>query len=168
MTRKISTLISLLLIISSLFSFTSCSLSAGYVTRAELEDALSSAGGGEVNAGDNYSINISSSAQNDIIAAAKGLLSAVSIYCNFTVYRSSGYGPASQKYESTEQTAGSGVIYRIDKENGDAYIITNYHVVYYHQSAEPNYISSDIKIYLYGQEYTKYAIPATYIGGSMN
>ena len=168
MNRKISTLISLLMIISSVFAFTSCSLNGGYVTKAELDKALSSVGGGEVNAGDNYSINISSNVPNDIIAAGKGLLSAVSVYSKFTVYRSSGFGPSSQKYESTAQSAGAGVIYKLDKESGDAYIITNYHVVYYHQSAQPNYISNDIKVYLYGQEYTKYAIPATYIGGSMN
>lgn len=169
MNRKISTIILVLLILASLFSFTACSLGGGgYITKAELDRALSSVGGGSVSAGDNYNINISSNAPNDILSAGKGLLSAVSVYCKFTVYRSSGFGPASQKYESTEQTAGSGVIYRLDKEKGDAYIITNYHVVYYHQSASPNYISNDITVYLYGQEYSKYAIPATYIGGSMN
>ena len=168
MNRKISALLSALLVLVLTLSLSACSLSGvGYVTKDELNAALSSVGGGEVNAGDNYSINISSNATNDIIAAAKGLLSAVSVYSKFTVYRSSGFGPSSQKYETTEQSAGAGVIYKLDKESGDAYIITNYHVIYHHQSSTANHISDDIKIYLYGQEYTKYAIPATYIGGSM-
>ncbi len=87
------------------------------------------------------------------------LLSAVSIYCDFTL--SSYWGR-----EETATSAGSGVIYQLDKESGDAYIITNYHVVYH---ADAKYqISRDITVYLYGMEYTDYAIEATYVGGAMN
>ena len=57
--------------------------------------------------------------------------------------------------------AGSGVIYQIDKEKGDAYIITNYHVVYY------NAIADKINLYLYGMQNKSYAIPATFVGGSV-
>ena len=92
---------------------------------------------------------------NDV--AARSLLSTVSINAVF----GSGTG------------LGSGVIVELDKENGDAYIVTNYHVVYYQptnawgQSVGTGSVSDDIRLYLYGQEYTGYAISAEYIGGSL-
>lgn len=58
--------------------------------------------------------------------------------------------------------AGSGVIYKIDKEKGDAYIITNMHVVYLNGGA-----AKTISVYLYGMENSAYAIPATFVGGSV-
>ena len=64
-------------------------------------------------------------------------------------------------------SAGAGVIYKLNKEEGSAYIITNYHVVYDSSSNTANHVSDNITVFLYGQEYTEYAIPATYIGGSM-
>lgn len=88
------------------------------------------------------------------------LLSAVSIYCKFTV--SSGWLGQTR----TATSAGSGVIYQLDQESGDAYIITNYHVVYAADSREE--ISEDITVYLYGMEYKNYAIKASYVGGTMN
>ena len=57
--------------------------------------------------------------------------------------------------------AGSGIIYQLDKEKGDAYIITNQHVVY-----SDGQVSNNIKIYLYGMVLETYAIKATYIGGT--
>ena len=169
--KKITSVILLFVLSASTLMLSSCGLLNGaggrYITKEELESALTEHSGSTVLGGDNYTVNISSDSDSDILAASKGLLSAVSIYCDFTVYYSAGYGPAAQKYEKTESTAGAGVIYKLDKENGDAYIITNYHVVYYHQSAQPNYISDKISVYLYGQEYSKYKIDATYVGGSM-
>ncbi len=90
------------------------------------------------------------------------VLSAVSIYCNFV---QNGYWGG---YQSSSTSAGAGVIYQLDKEKGDAYLITNYHVVYNSSASTPNKISDDISVYLYGMEYDQYAIPATYVGGSMN
>lgn len=58
---------------------------------------------------------------------------------------------------------GSGVFYKLDKEKGDAYIITNYHVVC---DADEG-ICKNINVYLYGMELKKYAIPATVLGGSV-
>ncbi len=78
-------------------------------------------------------------------AAAKALCSAVSV--------------------RTEAAGGSGVIWRLDKETGEAYIITNHHVVY--NGDNESKIASEIQVYLYGTEYAEYAIPATYLGGSM-
>lgn len=74
------------------------------------------------------------------------------------------YFGESNLFQSTlYSSAGSGVFIELDKESGDAYIVTNYHVVY--DSSEG--ISSDITVYIYGQEMSDYEIQATYIGGSM-
>ena len=95
-------------------------------------------------------------------AIAKGLRSSVSIVCKFT--QSGGWFGSS----STSASAGSGVIYKINKSEGDAFIITNYHVVYYSGSNTANGISDDITVYLYGSETAGGAINATYVGGSLN
>ena len=122
---------------------------------------------GEINVqgGDNYDITIDSSATSDVLAASKALLSAVSVWCSFECYQ---YGAFGQVSGTTARTsAGAGVIYDINKNTGDAYVITNYHVVYDAASTAKNKISKDIILFLYGQEETSYAIPATYVGGSM-
>ncbi len=100
-------------------------------------------------------------------ATAKGLRSAVSIYCTFetTGGGSSPWNP--RPSTQTYYTTGSGVIYEIDA-NGSAFIVTNYHVVYDSSSDTENGISDDIYIYLYGLEDEDLAIPATYVGGSAN
>ena len=117
-----------------------------------------------VEGGDNYNVTINTDSQQNA-AAGKALLSVVSVNCVFKTY-SSGLYPGSSSKEKA--AAGSGVIYRLDKNRGDAYIITNYHVVYYSGANTENGISDDITVYLYGQESSEYAIPAKYIGGSMN
>ena len=65
-------------------------------------------------------------------------------------------------YFGPSQSLGSGVIYDIDKETGDAYIITNYHVVHNRQYG----VCDSAKLYLYGMQYASYAINATFVGGS--
>lgn len=65
--------------------------------------------------------------------------------------------------EFFNSSVGSGVIVSIDKESGDAYIVTNYHVIY----NETYGVSGNINIYLYGMELSTYAIPATFVGGSV-
>ena len=111
-----------------------------------------------VDGGDSYeNINISTSADANALAASKALLSAVSVQAIF---------------RGTSGASGSGVIYKLDKEKGDAYIITNYHVVYDSSLQTNNGISSNITVYLYGGEPNSYSvnsypIEATYLGGSM-
>ncbi len=106
-------------------------------------------------------------ASNITYATAKGLRSAVSIYCTFET-TSGGSSPWNPRPSTqTYYTTGSGVIYEIDA-NGDAFIVTNHHVVYDSSSDTDNGISDKIYIYLYGLESEAYAIPATYIGGSAN
>ena len=94
---------------------------------------------------DNYGDLYPGSGSGDtegVLPLAKTLLSTVTIICE-------SLGSAS---------AGSGIIYQIDKENGDAYIITNQHVVYG---------ATKISVYLYGMHLSSYAIPAVVIGGSV-
>lgn len=99
-------------------------------------------------------------------AVNKALLSAVSVYCDFTrTVANMNFWTGEITYtEQAYNQAGSGVIYQLDKNNGSAYIITNYHVVY---SADSNAdkICQNIEIYLYGSSSTP--IAATYVGGSM-
>ena len=89
-------------------------------------------------------------------ATAKGLQSAVSITCTF---QSKNYWGQT----TTSTSAGSGVIYKCDKSEGEAFIITNYHVVYNESS---NSVSENIKVYVYGAEYNTLELPAMYVGGS--
>lgn len=161
--KTASALISLLLLVCVIFSFSSCYLLDGGV--------LSSLGGGgdttiNVEGGDSYNVSITGGASNEIMAASKALLSSVSIICQFEKYAMS--GSHGQGTKETYYSAGSGVIYQLDKNNGNAYIITNYHVVYDVNSNTANHISNKINVYLYGQEFANYAIEAKYIGGSMN
>ncbi len=104
---------------------------------------------------------------NVTYATAKGLRSAVSIYCTFetTSGTSSPWNP--RPGTQTYYTTGSGVIYQIDA-NGNAFIVTNHHVVYDSSSNTENGISDKIYIYLYGLENEAFAIPASYVGGSAN
>ena len=139
-----------------------------YITREELESLL----GGKENItpsapGDEYNIPITPNSQSNLLAASKALLSVVSIYCNFKMDYTIGFGPNSYVTTKDYSSAGSGVIYKLDKTTGDAYIITNYHVVYDASSNTANGVSNDISIYLYGQETKDYKIPAVYVGGSM-
>lgn len=108
--------------------------------------------------------------ENGIAAAsAKGLRSAVSIVCNFqTTVQQGGWRPGfGSTTTKNYSSAGSGVIYQLNKDEGDAFIITNYHVVYDASSNADNGISRDISIYLYGSASEENAIKATYVGGSI-
>lgn len=102
-------------------------------------------------------------------ASAKGLRSAVSIVCNFqATIQQGGWRPGSSNTTTQDySSAGSGVIYQMDKTAGDAFIITNYHVVFDASSNTENGISDDISVYLYGSEIEEKAIEATYVGGSL-
>ncbi len=104
---------------------------------------------------------------NVTYATAKGLRSAVSIYCTFEITSSGNSYWNPRPSTQTYYTTGSGVIYEIDA-NGNAFIVTNHHVVYESSSDSDNGISENINIYLYGLESEAFAIPATYVGGSAN
>ena len=119
--------------------------------------------------GSDGSLTITGSGNSISVASSKGLRSAVSIVCKFQAtvqqggWRPGSSGTTTKNYSS----AGSGVIYKVDKNEGDAFIITNYHVVYDASSNTENGISDDIKVYIYGSEIEEKAIEATYVGGSL-
>ncbi len=171
MKKKILMLLALTLIFS--LSMTSClfglvssnQAQSSYLTKDEVQQMINNNLSGDitVEAGDNYDITINAESQ-DASAAAKGLLSVLSIDCEFELAYKDHPGLASSK----KYSSGSGVIYKLDKEHGIAYIITNYHVVYYQNSNTANGISNNIKGYLYGQESTQYGIDLEYVGGSMS
>ena len=171
--KKTKIIVSALLVVFLMLSMSSClmiggMLDSGYMTEEDIKDFINGQLGNNVtvDGGDHYNINIEGGS-SVATAAAKGLLSAVSVECEFTV--SSGRYPYK---ESTATSSGSGVIYKLDKEKGEAYIITNYHVVYNNLSLTTNRISDKISVYLYGSEPQtmgdKCAMQATYVGGSMN
>lgn len=110
-----------------------------------------------------YNVNVQN-AHDVSVAANIGLKSIVSVYCIHTITTSSWFG---QSQTRQAQSAGSGVIYQLE-DNGSAYIITNHHVVYENSSNTANHISNNISVFLYGMEGNNYAIPATYVGGSLN
>ncbi len=85
--------------------------------------------------------------------SALPLLSSVSIVCPGSLISGGG-------------KTGSGVILSLEKNAGDAYIITNYHVVM-QQNTVNSAPHSAIYVYLYGDaQNTQNAISARYIGGS--
>jgi serine protease Do len=162
-------LIALVLVAAtSILSLSSCMylLADGesqYMTEEEVRDLIAGNMSGDVSIGEvkDYDITINASGDRNLMAATKGVLSAVSVRCKFNV--TTGFGSQT----TTATSAGAGVIYRLNKTEGDAYIITNYHVVYEARSKTANRISNNISVYLYGMEDESYAIPATFVGGSM-
>ena len=169
-TKRIFTLITaLLLAIATLVSMTSCyelgdfqlGTDGDYVTRDELQSILDN-----LKVGDNLNIDITTTAQSTTLAASRAMLSAVSVYSYFEQTSSSSLPGLGSTQEFSH--AGSGVIYKLDKAKGDAYIITNYHVVFSGSSDTEDGISDNIEVYLYGQEFVEYKIDATYVGGAMN
>ena len=81
-------------------------------------------------------------------AVSRGLMSSVSIYCHDSAGK--------------VVNAGSGVIFKLDKERGEAYILTNYHVVYH--SGGKNSVGEKIYVYLYGSDDDESKIAAEYVG----
>lgn len=109
--------------------------------------------------GINGTDGVTTSTSNVATAAALGLRSAVSVWCTF--YEEGWRGNVTEYY-----SAGSGVIYQINKSEGDAFVITNYHVVFDVNSRAENGIAEEIILYLYGSEISGREINATYVGGS--
>ncbi len=106
---------------------------------------------------------------NDVDTIASNVTSVVSIYCEFTLV---GYDWWGRPVTSSGSSAGSGVVIDLDKEEGDALIVTNYHVVYDASCNTETGISDSIYLYPYGAyggyQTTGDGIKATYVGGAMN
>ncbi len=109
----------------------------------------------------NVDVNIEGASNDASFATAEGLRSAVSVHCTFAVKNVFGT-------LSSATSAGAGVIYKLDKNTGDAFIITNYHVVFNENALYNNGISENISILLYGSEYLDSEIKAEFVGGSNN
>lgn len=97
----------------------------------------------------------------------RSLLSAVSVAAGFEVTDTNIWGkPSGTK---TSWMFGAGVIIDLDKEKGDAYVVTNCHVVYTDAAVGSN-ISHNVYLFLYGQDedydVRQYGIPATVVGAS--
>ncbi|MFA5562153.1 MAG: trypsin-like peptidase domain-containing protein [Eubacteriales bacterium] len=90
----------------------------------------------------------------------RALLASVSLHVSFPLRADENGGGG------TGSSVGSGVIYRLDGGAGDAYLLTNYHVVYHADATTPNRISDHIEAFLYGMEHERYALRAEYVGGS--
>ena len=122
-------------------------------------------------------LNITVPQNNDVVTIADNVRSIVSIYCCFSVTTTgSGWLGSQSSKTSYKSQAGSGVIVDLNKEAGNALIITNYHVVYNLESDQKGILDS-IWVYPYGA-YNGFTaekgdvegdgIKATYIGGAMD
>ncbi len=182
--RIISLLLALVLAISFVISMSSCMYAVDILTDdnkhsgsfgSPEDDTIppaSGTGGGseETGSGESSDAPIYYPGANNpdgisgLTPKMKTLLSTVSINTKFDVLTSYPASDSTKEYNSY----GSGIIYKLDREAGDAYIITNYHVVYNSGEVAAGGFSDTISLYLYGMEGSQYAIPAKVIGGSMN
>lgn len=114
---------------------------------------------------------------NNLEILAQNICSTVSIFTGFTKTTTNQFGGTSSKVECS---AGSGVIIDLDKANGNATVITNYHVVYDKDTdtVTTDGISNEIWLYLYGgivgfntktgKDVGGDGIKARFVGGSMD
>ena len=113
-------------------------------------------------------------------ATNKAVLSVVSIYTEGNTLTSSVFGSTTSQ---TVFSAGAGIIYKLDKDAGDAYLVTNYHVVYNKSYTTSNHIAKKIYAEIYGSEgttatelsdgsvsitYGQQVIACEYVGGALN
>ena len=97
---------------------------------------------------------------NDTKTISQNVMSVARICCGFK--------------GTTTISQGTGVVLDIDKDKGDMYVVTNYHVVTDPESKENNGVASVIYLYPYGELMAydsstmtdKYGIKATYVGGA--
>ena len=116
---------------------------------------------------------------NDTAQIAKNVTSVVSIYVGFQkTTTSNGIFGGVQTQTIPYTAAGSGVIIELNKQAGNAYIVTNYHVIYDSDCNTQTGISNNIWLYLYGsinqfnvstgKDENGDGIKATFVGGSMD
>lgn len=98
---------------------------------------------------------------SNAIASSKALRSAVSIFVEHDItivdYNTvTGYSPVTGKTYGVKDSiawgGGAGVIYNLDKERGNAYIITNYHVCFSMEANAEDGIATKFTAYVYGAE----------------
>lgn len=111
--------------------------------------------------------NIIVSQEGSNAGADLAALSAVKIESTYT-FRISGSAVPMQRI-GTEY--GAGVIYSLDTENWNAYILTNYHVVYELSSMgneTVRHVSDDISVWLFGGETERGKLSAKFVGGAID
>jgi len=187
--KTLSLLLALILICCSLVTLSSCYVGNGGNASGGggITDGTDNVGGdvsgeGVGNTGDDSTADLpdekpefypgfgeSDITDANITSSSRALLSSVSILSHFERYYGSdfGYGYGDEEATQSYKVHGSGVIYKLDREAGDAYVITNFHVVSHYESITSDNVSDDIEVFLYGQESNNYAMKATYVGGSM-
>ena len=96
-----------------------------------------------------FSLDVNENNDTEIIA--NNVSSVVSVCCAFieTTTSSSALGGTAKSINASG-SMGSGVIIDLDKKNGNALIVTNYHVLYNGDSDAENGISECIYLYPYG------------------
>lgn len=125
-------------------------------------------------------LQVDMSENNNTEQIAENCMSVVSIVCGFskTVKTTGGIFGGAITTTKNYASAGSGVFISVDKEVGNAYIVTNYHVLYDTECNTTNKISDAIYVYPYGAYYNydkdkkedvgPDAIKAYYVGGAMD
>ena len=112
---------------------------------------------------------------NDTEQIAENVMSVVGVYCGFASTTGGGFGQSATTTYS--MSMGSGVIIDLNKEAGNALIVTNYHVLYNEASNTVNGISNNICLYLFGAlnrfspdtgDVNGNGMRATYVGGAMD
>lgn len=120
-------------------------------------------------------INVEVKENNDTQTIANNVMSVMSIYCGFSKTTTTGGFFGGQKETSYYAAAGAGVIIDLDKNAGNALIVTNYHVLY--DSGSDSGISENIYVYGYGSLLRFSPEPngekgsglqARYVGGAMD
>ena len=84
---------------------------------------------------------------NDTETINKNITSVVNVCCAFSKEVQVRVGRQVRTMTSVSASAGSGVVVRLEKERGTAYIVTNYHVIY---ESKMNGVSDCIWLYPYG------------------
>lgn len=112
---------------------------------------------------------------NNVEMLAKNVLSTV---CVYTGFEKTSVGLFGQVNKEIYCSGGSGVIIDLDKKNGNATVITNYHVIYDKEATGNGGVSESIWLYLYGsingfdvdqgKDVDGDGIRARFIGGSMD
>lgn len=128
---------------------------------------------------------LSGSSDGNAAVIGQCLLSSMKVYAEFRYSYTERYGWQTVTVKDVGYNMGSAVVYQMDENY--AYVVTNYHVVYYNNANADNgsYIANKIHCYLYGSEsapvdtglkddqgyriydYGEYGIDCEYIGGSV-
>ena len=123
------------------------------------------------------SLGVDVKENNDTDTIANNVMSVTSIYCGFSkTVKTGGLFQPNHSETTYYASAGAGVILDLNKQAGNALIVTNYHVLYDAES-DAKGISEDIYVYGYGDLLRFDPRPngdkgggmkATYVGGAMD